>query len=256
MESILQTTQLTKAFGGLVAVDHVDFSIQKGTVCGLIGPNGSGKSTFLNLISGFYTPDSGTVVVDSETVTFDLTHTHVYKGIARTFQHTRVFDGLTVAENVMGSMLFQSNAGWYGKLMRLGKGNREYNRLMQESRAILEGLGLGPIADKNAAKIPHGQQRFMEIARALAAKPKVLLLDEPAAGMTNQEIDHLKQILMDFRKQGLTVIIIEHNTGLVKDVSDQITVLNFGKTIADGDPHKVLQDSEVIKAYLGGDFVA
>ena len=252
MTSVLKTENLTKAFGGLVAVDHVSFAVEAGTVCGLIGPNGSGKSTLINLLTGFYRPDSGSVTVDGVDVTFAQAHTHTYKGIARTFQHTRVYDSLTVEENVIAGCIYKSQSNLFSKICFAPNSVRDFQKNRERANEILKFIGLDDVAHKYAERISHGQQRFLEIARALATRPKVLLLDEPAAGMTNMEIERLQQLLKELKKAGLAVVVIEHNTGLVKEVSDQITVLNFGKKIADGAPDAVLKNPEVVAAYLGG----
>ena len=253
--AILETKDLTIAFGGLTAVDHVNFTAEAGRVRGLVGPNGSGKSTLINLLTGFYQANSGQVFINGEDVTHLSTHEHVRKGIARTFQHTRIFDGLSVEENVMSGCIYQSKTNLVSKMLFMRNSKADYKRNMEKAHEILEFMGMMDLAKKNAGKIPYGDQRFLEIARALATDPKIILLDEPAAGMTNQEMDHLDELLDKFRKKNLAVVIIEHHTSLVKSVSDDLTVLNFGKQIADGDPDTVLNDPEVIRAYLGGDIV-
>ena len=277
-ERALILEDITMQFGGVVAVNNLCMEVGQGEIVALIGPNGAGKTTAFNCITGVYEPTNGRISLMGETIVENhpqgkmkqsyqgqnkgkytgVVHPTpdkiTQRGIARTFQNIRLFGALTVFENVLIAKHMRAKQTILSATFRFNA--KEEQRMREEAMALLEEQNLAHLKDEIASSLPYGLQRRLEIARALAAKPKVLLLDEPAAGMTNQEIDHLKQILMDFRKQGLTVIIIEHNTGLVKDVSDQITVLNFGKTIADGDPHKVLQDSEVIKAYLGGDFVA
>ena len=250
--SILSTKELTKNFGGLVAVDHVTFEVDAGTVCGLIGPNGSGKSTLINLLTGFYDPDSGSVMVNGEDVTHEPTHIHVRKGIARTFQHTRIFDTLSVRENVFSGMVYQAGTNLMQRLVFTPKSRKDYEARLKKADEILKFMEMDHLADERAGRIPHGEQRFLEIARALATDPDVMLIDEPAAGMTKAEIERLKNLILKLKQAGKAVIVIEHNTGFVKDVSDKIIVLNFGKKIAEGDPSEIHKNKEVIAAYLGG----
>jgi len=253
MEPILKTIGLTKNFGGVTAVDSMDFELKPGIIMGLVGPNGSGKSTFLNLLTGFYIQDSGEIYLGKEEISNLPTHKRVRLGISRTFQHTRLFENLTVLENVMSGRIYSSKSSWACRLIKVGKGVDDYRDNRKKALEVLKMMGLESIKDHNVTKVPYGQQRFLEIARSLVNDPRLLLLDEPAAGMTSLEIESLKELLFALRKNGLTTIIIEHNTALVSELANEMTVLNFGKKICEGSCKYVLNDPTVIEAYLGGD---
>ena len=253
---ILETEHLTREFGGVIAVNDVDFHVEKGLVTGLIGPNGAGKTTLFNQITGIDKPTSGKIIFDGK----DITGLPAWKisrlGIARTFQNIRLYKELTVVENVMMGLHFKvGESPFHHRFSQAiksyifaAKENREvYRRAMEWLRFFeLEGY-----AQDFAGSLPYGKQRELEIARALAADPKLLFLDEPAAGMNPAETAHLMEVVDKIRGLGVTVVLIEHDMKLVMNICDNITVLNFGTKIAEGTPNEIKHDKNVIEAYLG-----
>jgi branched-chain amino acid transport system permease protein len=237
---MLKLTGVQKHFGGVKAVDGLDFKVKRGTVHALIGPNGSGKTTTLNVLNGIYKPTGGRIVLDGRDVTDLPPNGRASLGLARTFQNIRLFPTLSVLENVMIGAQRQNNPIEPGEAA-----------LAERALSALQFVGMAHRAHEIVKNLPYGHQRLVEIARALAGHPKLLLLDEPAAGLNNTEKQELVELLKRMRGHGLTVFLIEHDMGLIEQVSDHITVLNFGRTIADGAPDEVLRHPEVIAAYLG-----
>ncbi|MGI6037143.1 MAG: ABC transporter ATP-binding protein [Limnochordia bacterium] len=249
--NILETRGLTKTFGGLTAVDALDLEIAPCEIRAIIGPNGSGKTTTINVISGVYTPDAGQILLEGEPITGKPPHVITATGLARTFQNVRLLKKITVLDNVLvgGHHRFRSSI-W--QVLGKTKGQREEEEQgVQEAMELLEFVGLDHRSHHLAGSLPYAQQKMVEIARALAAKPRVLLLDEPAAGMNNQEILFLDEIIRQIRAKGITVILIEHVMDLVRGLVDRVTVLNYGRKIAEGTFDEIERDPEVITAYLG-----
>lgn len=242
---------LSKRFGGLVAVDDVSFDVHEGTIKALIGPNGAGKSTLFNLLTGFDRADDGDVLFMGEPLDRRRPHLVVRAGIARTFQNTQLFESLSVHENVMIGMHTRLRAGFSASALRLGAASREDRAAAEESGRLLRLLGVGRYSGVPASDVPHGARRLTEIARALAARPTLLLLDEPAAGLNATETYALAQALRRIRDSGVTILVVEHDMGLVMDVSDEIVVLDRGRKIAEGPPLLIQKDVAVIEAYLG-----
>ena len=245
---MLELNDLSKHFGGVKAVDGVSLRVEKGEIMGLIGPNGSGKSTIVNLIAGFLAPTSGQVMFDGANVTGQPSHVLVARGIARTFQNIRLFGQLSVWENLWVAENGQGQRRAQRPLQRWFGGCKADRRRIG---AMLEFSGLAAKRDDLAANLSFGEQRRLELARALAAEPKLLLLDEPAAGMNAEEIAELDVRIRLVRDQGVTVLLIEHHMELVMAVTDRIAVLNFGQKIAQGSPNQVQNDAKVREAYLG-----
>jgi branched-chain amino acid transport system ATP-binding protein len=249
---LLEVRGLIKRFGGVTAVNALDMTVRAGDVHALIGPNGSGKTTTLNVISGLYRADGGSVRFDGAQLAGRPAHEIARRGIARTFQNIRLFGELTVADNVMIGRHVRTRTGFIGALLPGGATAREERETREKARELLRFVGLEDVAGAAARSLPYGDQRRVEIARALASEPRLLLLDEPAAGMNPAETDTLVALLRAIRERGTTLLLIEHDMNLVMSVSDTITVLNFGQHIAEGPPDAVARNPDVIAAYLGG----
>jgi branched-chain amino acid transport system ATP-binding protein len=249
--SMLVLEQVTRRFGGLVAVDAVDLHVAQGGVTAIIGPNGAGKTTLFHLISGFQAPDEGRIVLEGRDITGAPPERIAAHGLVRTFQLVQLFRDLTVLENVAVGCHLQTRGGVLTALLRSKRARQAETQVEATARELLAFVGLEADADAAAAALPYGQQRLLEIARALAAKPKLLLLDEPAAGLNSQESRVLSATIRRIVAQGTTVLLIEHDMNLVMSTADTVAVLDFGAKIAEGTPSNVRKNSAVIAAYLG-----
>jgi len=251
MTELLEVKDLSRSFGGLQAVNKVSFNVQKNNIKALIGPNGAGKTTLFNLISGMLSPDSGSIMFDGRPVHGLQPYQIASKGLARTFQHIKLFPKMTALENVMLGRHTHSRAGFISSMLSLPWTWKEEKAIREKSLEIMDFLGVSELAGSEATSLAYGQQRIVELARALACEPALLLLDEPAAGLNMRETAEMAHLITKIREMGITVLIVEHDMSLVMDISDEIIVLSYGEKIADDVPLAIQKNREVIRTYLG-----
>lgn len=248
---LLRTDQLTKSFGGLTAVCRLNLRVHRGEISCLIGPNGAGKTTVFNVVTGIYHPDGGDVLFNGESISGKKPHQIVSKGIARTFQNIRLFSNMTCLENIMAGQHCRASAGVWSSVFGTSRQKEEEKRIRDVAESRLRLVGLWKFKDEPAKNIAYGSQRMLEIARALATQPKLLVLDEPSSGLNDRETEDLIDFLKSLLKEDLTIFIIEHDMKVVMEISDWVTVMDEGRKIAEGTPEEIYNNPVVIEAYLG-----
>ena len=250
-KKLLEVKDILVNFGGVTALNKVNLHVSEGEIAALIGPNGAGKTTVFNIVTGYYTPTSGSVIVDGESILGLRPYKIARKGLGRTFQNIRLFGDMTAVENVATAADALNKSGLVGSLLGVPRSRRDEKESMEKAHELLRFIGLDHRALQMAKNLPYGDQRRLEIARALALNPKVLLLDEPAAGFNPQEKVELGELIRKIRDRGFAVLLIEHDMSLVMDISDRVSGLDFGQKIAEGTPKEIQNNQRVIDAYLG-----
>jgi len=248
---MIETRELTKNFGGLCAVNKLNLHVSSGEILGLIGPNGAGKTTVFNLLTGFLKPTSGEIIFEGENISSKPPHARVGLGMARTFQLVKLFHDFTVHKNMIAASYLHPRAGFWESIFYTTRYREKEQQANEETLRILQMLGLYNQKNEIARNLPHGHQKLLGIAIALATKPKLLLIDEPLAGMSPGEVDRALEIIAEIRSRGTTILLIEHNMAAVMNICERIVVINFGTEIANGSPDEVSQNKDVIQAYLG-----
>ena len=253
---LLEINGLTKYFGGLAAVSQVGMSVDDGQIVGLIGPNGAGKTTIINLISGFLRPSGGSIIFDGENITDKKPHLVAKLGIGRTFQIVPLFSEFTTLQNVVASFYLSADSSLWGSIFRTSTYCEREKYILSQAAENLQLVGLGGVRDELAKNLPHGYQKMLGLARALSVKPKLLLLDEPMAGMNPDEINLALRAIDRVHAQGTTILLVEHNVAVVMSICERIIAINYGQKIAEGSPEEVKKNEDVIRAYLGKEYAA
>lgn len=253
---LLQTSGLTKHFGGLAAVSEVDISIKEGQIVGLIGPNGAGKTTLISLINGFLSPTRGTIHFNGTDVTNKKPHLRAAMGMGSTFQMTPFFSDFSTFDNIVSSYYLSADRSLWGSLFHTRKYREKEEAIRILAEANMKFVGLEKVRDELAKNLPHGHQKVLDLAAALAIKPKLLLLDEPIGGMSQEETDFALNAIKKVHEQGTAILLVEHNVSIVMDLCEHIVVVNYGQKIAEGSPEEVRANPEVVRAYFGGDYAA